>query len=145
MFVDFKGSLAIALEENADTCPKKRMASIIRTYVYYASQQPALHKVLVQEAHFPNPRLDWLIETHLKPLFDATFVMIEDLQRIGVAPAGNPRLLLNMIRLCSGGLLALGNELKKSSGIDTESTETLDEISALIVTVFLPGEVSSTA
>ncbi len=145
IFVDFKASLARALEENADTCPKKRMASIIRTYVYYARQQPALHKVLVQEAHFPNPRLDWLIETHLRPLFDATFVMIEELQRIGVAPAGNPKLLLNMIRLCSGGLLALGNELKKSSGIDVESTETLDEISDLIVTVFLPGEVASTA
>jgi hypothetical protein len=50
-----------------------------------------------------------------------------------------------MIRLCSGGLLALGNELKQSSGIDVESTETLDEISDLIVTVFLPGEVTSPA
>lgn len=128
-----------------DDCPKARMASLIRAYVYYAKQQPAMHKVLIQEAHFPNERLDWLIETHLKPLFEATFVIIEDLQRLGVAPAGNPRLLFNMIRLSSGGLLALGNELKASSDIDVESPETLDEIAEMIVTVFLPGEVPDTA
>jgi len=49
-----------------------------------------------------------------------------------------------MIRLSSGGLLALGNELKESSGIDVESTDTLEEISDMIVSVFLPGEVRST-
>ncbi len=144
IFRDFKGSLAAALEDNEDSCPKKRMASLIRAYVYYARRQPALHRVLVQEASYPNPRLDWLVETHLKPLFEATFEMIEELQRLGVAPAGNPRLLFNMIRLSSGGLLAIGNELKASSGIDIESGDTLDEIADMIVNVFLPGEVAAT-
>ncbi len=141
VFLDFRDSLAASLEDSDHECPKKRMASLIRAYVYYAKNQPALHRVLVQEASFPNPRLDWLIETHLKPFFEATFVMIEELQRIGVAPAGNARLLFNMIRLSSGGLLAIGNELKESSGIDVESGDTLDEISDMIVSVFLPGEV----
>jgi len=145
VFRSVRKSLAGAVEDNMDDCPKARMASLIRAYVYYAKQQPAMHKVLIQEAHFPNERLDWLIETHLKPLFEATFVIIEDLQRLGVAPAGNPRLLFNMIRLSSGGLLALGNELKASSDIDVESPETLDEIAEMIVTVFLPGEVPDTA
>lgn len=113
---------------------------MIKAYVYYARSQPALHKVMVQESSYPNPRLDWLIETHLKPLFDATAIMIEELQKAGVAVQGNPMLLFNMIRLSSGGLLALANEIKASSGIDVESDETLDEISDMIVSVFLPGE-----
>ena len=145
VFRDFRGSLAGSLEDNADTCPKKRMASLIRAYVHYARSQPALHRVMVQEASTPNPRLDWLIDTHLKPFFETTFAMIEELQRIGVAPAGDARLLFNMIRLSSGGLLALGNELKASSGIDIDSSDTLDEISEMIVKVFLPGEVRPSA
>ena len=145
VFRDFRGSLAVSLEDNADACPKKRMASLIRAYVHYAKSQPALHRVMVQEASTPNPRLDWLIETHLKPFFETTFAMIEELQHIGVAPAGNARLLFNMIRLSSGGLLALGNELRASSDIDIESSDTLDEISDMIVDVFLPGEVRSSA
>ena len=140
VFRDFGRSLAASLQDHQDESPKQRMASMIRAYVYYARSQPALHKVMVQEASYPNPRLDWLIETHLKPMFDATAIMIEELQRAGVAVQGNPMLLFNMIRLSSGGLLALANEIKMSSGINVESDETLDEISDMIVNVFLPGE-----
>ena len=140
IFRDFRRSLAAALEDHRDECPKERMASLVRAYVHYAKSQPALHKVMVQEASYPNPRLDWLIETHLKPFFDTTFEMLEQLQALGVAAPGNPRLLFNMIRLSSGGLLALGNELRASSDIDIDDPATLDEIANLIITVFLPGE-----
>ena len=144
-FREFRKLLSGSFQNYADVCPKARMSSIIRDYVYYAKQQPAMHKVLVQEAHFPNERLDWLIDTHLKPLFKPVFALIEELQGLGVAPAGNAKLLFNMIRLSSGGLLALGNELKASSNIDVDSPETLDEIAEMIVTVFFPGEVRSKA
>lgn len=140
IFRDFRRSLAAALEDHRDECPKERMASLVRAYVHYAKSQPALHKVMVQEASYPNPRLDWLIETHLKPLFDTTFEMLEQLQALGVAAPGNPRLLFNMIRLSSGGLLALGNELRESSGIDIDDPATLDEIANMVIAVFLPGE-----
>ena len=140
VFRDFRRSLAESLEHHQDECPKQRMASMVKAYVYYAKSQPALHKVMVQEASYPSPRLDWLIETHLKPFFDATFVMLEELQKLGIAVPGNPRLLFNMIRLSSGGLLALRNELLVSSNIDVEEDSTLDEISDMIVSIFLPGE-----
>jgi len=139
VFRDFRRSLAASLEHHQDESPKKRMASMVKAYVYYAKSQPALHKVMVQEASYPNPRLNWLIEEHLQPFFDTTFVMIKELQDLGIAARGNPKLLFNMIRLSSGGLLALGNELTISSDIDVNSDATLDEISDMIVDVFLPG------
>ena len=140
IFIAFGQSLAKSLDENQDLNAKERMSEMIYAYVRYAKSQPALHKVMVQEASYPNPRLDWLIEKHLNPLFQATFGMITELQSLGVAPPGNPALLFNMIRLSSGGLLALGNELKESSGINIEDPETLDEIAKMVIRVFLPGE-----
>ena len=145
VFREFTRTLSEVVENNDDSCPKTRMASLIRAYVYYARSQPALHKVLVQVASYPNPRLDWLIDNHLRPLFEATFAMIEELQQVGVVPDGNPRLIFNMIRLCSGGLLALGNELRSSSDIDIDSEKTLDEIADMIVRIFMPGEVRQNA
>ena len=140
MFSDFVRELGAAHSSLEGEDPKQRMATLIRTYIHYVKDQPALHKVMVQEASYPNPRLDWLIEEHLKPLFDATFKMIAELQDAGVAAHGNPALLFNMIRLASGGLMALGNELKESSGIDIDDPATLDELADMIVRVFLPGE-----
>ena len=140
IFSAFTHSLAKSFQDNESKCPKERMAKMIYAYVRYAKSQPALHKVMVQEASYPNPRLDWLIDTHLKPFFDATIGLITQLQKLGVAPKGNPSLLFNMIRLSSGGLLALGNELKASSNIDIDSPGTLDDIAELIISVFLPGD-----
>ena len=145
IFGSFTRSLAMSMEENKGMTPKERMTEMIHAYVRYAKSQPALHKVMVQEASYPSPRLEWLIDRHLKPFFQATIGMIVELQSMGVAPAGNPALLFNMIRLSSGGLLALGNELKASSNIDIEDPETLDEISKMIVRVFLPGDVPQAA
>ncbi len=140
IFSEFTQSLARSVEEHKNMCPKTRMSALIRVYINYAKSQPALHKVMVQEASCPNPRLDWLIDTHLKPFFEASFGMIERLQELGVTPPGDPALLFSMIRLSSGGLLALGNELKRSSGIDIEDPETLEAISEMIINIFLPGD-----
>lgn len=145
IFSAFTRSLAQSLQDTQGSTPKERMAEMIYAYVRYAKSQPALHKVMVQEASHANPRLDWLIEKHLKPFFEATFGMLVELQALGVAPPGNPALLFNMIRLSSGGLLALGNELKASSGIDIEDPDTLDEIAQLIIQVFLPGDMPEKA
>lgn len=140
VFSDFTRLLSELIEKNRGLNPKKRMSTLIRAYVHYARSQPALHKVMVQEASYPNARLDWLIDTHLKPFFSQTFDMLEELQKLGVAPPGNPALLFNMIRMSSGGLLALGNELRESSSIDVTIPETLDEIADMVVQVFLPGD-----
>jgi AcrR family transcriptional regulator len=52
VFRDFRRSLAASLEDHKDEGPKERMASLIKAYVRYAKSQPALHKVMVQEASY---------------------------------------------------------------------------------------------
>jgi AcrR family transcriptional regulator len=141
IFTEFNAALAAAAQAQSGECPKARMAAMIRAYVHYAASQPALHKVMVQEASRPSRRLDWLIETHLRPLFAVAIESIRDLQARGVAPPGDPALLFNLIRVSSGGLLALALEIKGTSNIDLERPEQLDALANMIVQVFLPGEI----
>jgi len=145
VFTEFTQALTDALADDTHSSPKTRMAALIKAYIHYAKSKPAMHKVMVQEASYPNPRLDWLVQTHLRPIFTQTFGMLEDLQQMGIAPQGNPAILFNMIRLSTGGLLALGNELKASSDIDVDDPATLDEIANMVVTVFLPGAENAAA
>jgi hypothetical protein len=100
---------------------------------------------MVQEASHPSSRLNWLIETHLRPLFEVSVKNLKELQDIGMAPQGNPAILFNMIRVTSGGLIALGHELKGTSGIDLDAPGTIDELSDMIVDVFLPVNTAETA
>lgn len=140
IFREFNISLIKAMAEVPEVDPKARAEAFIRTYVHYSHGQPALHKIILQESSYPSDRLDWLVETHLKPLFDLVVEPLSQLQKLGVAPAGNPALLYNMIRVSAGGLLALGLEIKGTTGIDLEIETELDALADMLVRVFLPGE-----
>jgi hypothetical protein len=119
--------------------PRARAETFIRTYVRYAHRQPALHKFILQESSHPSPRLDWLVDNHLRPLFEIVVQSLRELQELGIAPAGDPALLFNMIRVSAGGLLALSEEIKGTSNIDFDSEGALDELADMIVRCFLPG------
>ncbi len=138
IFSEFNVSMSRALQESVNECPRTRMASLIRTYVHYAASRPALHKVLVQEASHPSSRLDWLIRTHLRPLFEVSVKNLKKLQEQGIAPQGDVAILFNMIRVAAGGLVALGHELKGTSGIDLDAPGKIDELADMIIDVFLP-------
>lgn len=139
IFREFNISIVKAMAEVTETNPRARAETFIRTYVRYSRSEPALHKIILQESSQPSDRLDWLVENHLRPLFELVVQSLAELQKLGVAPPGNPALLFNMIRVSAGGLLALKVELKGTSGIDLDSDEEIEKLSDMIIRVFLPG------
>lgn len=140
IFREFNIALVKSIAEQKDAGPKARAETFVRTYVKYAHRQPALHKIILQEASHPSDRLDWMIENHLKPLFSEVKSHLAELQRLGVAPPGNPALLFQMIRGCAGGMLALSLEIKATSGIDFDDPAALDELADMIIGVFFGGQ-----
>lgn len=139
VFSRFIKLLQSVRDATADASPRERMAAMIRAYVRYAAENPAMHKVLFQESSCENPRLDWLIETYMKPLFDVAADDLKRLQEQGIAPPGDPALLFNMIRVSAGALLALNVELKESSGLDLDDPSKVEMLGEMIIDIFLPG------
>ncbi len=139
IFREFNISLVKAMAEVPEIDPKARAETFVRTYVKYAFGQPALHKIILQESSHPSDRLDWLVATHLKPLYEEVVGSIKKLQELGISPPGNPALLYNMIRVSAGGLLALGLEVRGTSDFDFECEQQREELADMIIRVFLPG------
>jgi AcrR family transcriptional regulator len=139
IFREFNIALVKATADVPEKEPRARAETFVRTYVRYAHRQPALHKFILQESSHPSARLDWLVENHLRPLFEIVVKTLRELQELGIAPPGDPALLFNMIRVSAGGLLALSEEIKGTSNIDFDSEAALDELADMIVRCFLPG------
>jgi|GEM_PF-4029601 len=139
VFLKFGAALVQSIKDAEGQSPRQRMASMIRAYVHYAAANPALHKLMLQESGRASKRLDWLIEKHLQPLSDAIVEEIIPLQERGIAPPGNPALLYNLIRVTSGGILALALEIKGTSGIDLGEKKNIDQLANMIIEIFLPG------
>lgn len=139
IFREFNISLVKAMALVPEVDPKARAEAFVRTYVRYAHRQPALHKIILQESSYPSERLDWLVENHLKPLYELVVKPLTRLQELGIAPAGNPALLYNMIRVSAGGLLALSLEIRGTTDIDLEIDDSLDELADMIIRVYFSG------
>ena len=140
IFREFNISLVKAMAEVPELDPKARAEAFVRTYVRFSRSEPALHKIILQEASYPSDRLEWLIENHLRPMFDQVSTALAELQDLGIAPPGNPALLFNMIRVSAGGLLALKLEVKGTSNIDLDDDDEIDELANMIIRVFFPGD-----
>lgn len=139
VFSEFTAALIDAQRRAASQSPRERMASMIRTYVRYAAKKPALHKLMLQESSRASGRLDWLVEMHLKPLYESVVEELRPLQEDGIAPPGDPALLFNLIRVASGGTLALALEIRDTSGLDLDDDANVEALADMIVKVFLPG------
>lgn len=140
IFREFNISLFKAMADIPDSDAKAKAETFVRTYVHYAYRQPALHKIILQESSRQTGRLDWLVEHHLKPLFDQVVTYLRKLQHLGVCPAGDPALLFNMIRVSAGGLLALSLEIRGTSGINFDEQGKLDELADMIIRAFFAGD-----
>ncbi|MEM7431159.1 MAG: TetR/AcrR family transcriptional regulator [Pseudomonadota bacterium] len=140
IFREFNISLVKAMADIPEMDPKARAEAFIHTYVQYAYRQPALHKIILQESSYSSERLDWLVENHLKPLYDLVIEPLESLQRLGVSPKGNPALLYNMIRVTAGGLMALALEVQGTTGFDLSDPDRRQELADMIISIFLSGE-----
>jgi len=140
IFREFNISLVKAMAEVPDIDPKAKAEAFVRTYLHYSRSQPALHRIILQEANCECGRMTWLVDTHLRPLFDEVHKSLSDLQEIGVAPPGSAAMLFNMIRVCAGGLIALKLELKQTSDIDLDCDDQIAELGDLIIRVFFPGK-----
>lgn len=145
IFREFNISLVKAMAEVSAVDPRARAETFIRTYVKHSFGHPALHKIILQESSYPSDRLDWLVEQHLKPLYQMVASELIKLQEIGIALRGSPALLYNMIRVSAGGLLALSLEVKGTSGINFEDEAQRDELANMIIGAFLPGNVAVSA
>jgi len=139
IFREFNISLVKAMAEVPELDPRARAETFVHTYVRYARSHPALHKIILQEAGTHSDRLEWLVENHLRPLFEEVNKSLVELQELGIAPRGSTALLFNMIRVSAGGLLALKLELKGTSGIDLDDDREIDALADMIIRVFFPG------
>lgn len=140
MFKKFNLQINQAFESTAGQCTRTRIAGVIRAYVNSSAAQPELHKFIIQVSSYPSARLDWLVETHLKPMFETAERELILLQKQDWAPAGDPAMLFNLIRVSAGGLFALSNEIKATSNLDMSEQASIDSLADMIIDIFLPND-----
>jgi len=112
---------------------------LVHEFISFSAAHPELHRIITQECKVEGPRLDWLVETHVRPLYDAT---TELLQRLVDAGQLAPIPVAHLYYILTGAgatMFVLAPECRRLSGVEPFDPSVIeqhaDAVVALLFTV----------
>ena len=98
----------------------------VREFITFSARNPQLHRILMQECKTDGPRMDWLVEHHVRPLYDTTIQLFERLAREGVVPDVPAAHLYYILTGAGPTMFVLGPECRRLSGLDPTSDDVIE-------------------
>jgi len=91
---------------------------IVREFVLFSARRPQLHRIITQECKADGPRMDWLVDRHVRPLYRATTERFARLREQGLLPDIPVEHLYYIVTGAAPTMFVLGPECRRLSGID---------------------------
>lgn len=98
---------------------------LIREFVYFSAAHPQLHRIITQECKTDGPRMDWLVERHVRPVYEQTAAMFNGLVEAGHMPAFPAAHFYYILTGAAPTMFVLGPECRRLAGIDPEAPEVI--------------------
>jgi AcrR family transcriptional regulator len=99
---------------------------LVREFVTFSARHPQLHRIITQESKADGPRMDYLVEQHVRPLYETTVALFEHLARVGAVPPIAAPHLYYILTGAGPTMFVLGPECQRLSGLDPRSGEVID-------------------
>ena len=99
---------------------------LVREFIYFSASHPQLHRIITQECKSDGPRMDWLVERHIRPLYEATTARLARLVEQGRLPNIAAPHLYYIITGAGPTMFVLAPECRRLSGIDPQAPEVIE-------------------
>jgi AcrR family transcriptional regulator len=106
--------------------PLTRVKLQVREFITFSARNPQLHRIITQESKADGPRMDHLVEHHVRPLYERTTALFEQLARDGAVPPIAAPHLYYILTGAGPSMFVLGPECRRLSGLDPESDAVID-------------------
>jgi TetR/AcrR family transcriptional regulator len=70
IFTEAREHIADRVLSNPDPDVKRLQRNLVKAYVSFVARRPELIRFMVEEGKQPSARVRWLVDTHLKPLYE---------------------------------------------------------------------------
>ncbi len=94
------------------------MRLLVREFIYFSAEHPQVHRIITQECKTDGPRMDWLVERHIRPLYEVVTERLARLVKQGSLPNIAVEHLYYIIIGAGPTMFVLGPECRRLSGAD---------------------------
>jgi AcrR family transcriptional regulator len=99
---------------------------LVREFVVFSARNPQLHRIITQESKADGPRMDYLVERHVRPTYERTVAMFESLRRAGAVPDIPAAHLYYILTGAGPTMFVLGPECRRLAGLDPTDDAVVD-------------------
>ena len=118
-FVRIRAGIQTVIQDPTIVDEGERVRLLIRSWVGFVAHHPEFVRLMHDEGKRGGPRMEWLVDQHVQPLYDALRVMLERSQERGWLP---PHIDVVHFHYILVGAVALifhqAEECKRLTGVD---------------------------
>ena len=128
----------------ADPAPaddRERLRALIRAHVGFVADNPEFVFLMHEEGKRRGPRMRWMVDRHVKPIYAEILPLIERAQRSGAVPSGLPP--IHLVYALVGAVDAIfhqAEECKRVTGLDPTAPEAVAAHTRTIEALFLGSD-----
>ncbi len=126
LFESLTSSTTAHLEELRDVDELTSAKLRVREFVVFSARNPQLHRIITQESKADGARMEYLVEHHVRPLYEATVALFEHLVRDGVVPPIAPAHLYYILTGAGPTMFVLAPECRRLTGLDPGADEVIE-------------------
>jgi TetR/AcrR family transcriptional regulator len=110
---------------------------VVREFIYFSASHPQLHRIITQECKSDGPRMDWLVERHIRPRYEQTVALFARLVDAGHLPDIPAPHLYYILTGAGPTMFVLAPECRRLAGIDPLAPDVVEaHADAVIALIF---------
>jgi len=138
-FGEMKAGIDRLLADPAIIDDRERTARMIRAHVYFVAEHPEFVRLMYEEGKRRGPRMRWIVDHHVKPLYEAMAELLEHAQSgVGILGDIAPVHLFYIMAGSTGLIFHQAEECRRVSGVDPFDAQVVAE-HARVVEMLLLG------
>jgi AcrR family transcriptional regulator len=91
---------------------------LVREFVVFSARNPQLHRIITQESKADGPRLDYLVDHHVRPIYERTTALFAALAERGAVPPIAPAHLYYILTGAGPTMFVLAPECRRLTSLD---------------------------
>ena len=137
-FGGMKAGIDRLLEDPTILDDRERASRMIRTHVHFVAEHPEFVRLMYEEGKRRGPRMRWIVDHHVKPLYDAITELLEHAQAGGGILGDIAPVHFFYIMAGSTGLIFhQAEECRRVSGVDPFDAEVVAEHARVVEALLL--------
>jgi len=140
VFGALAAELAAATEALRDVDPGARLRAVMKRFVRFSAAHPELHRFMVHEGSHDGPRLRWLVDRHIRPLFEGSTALIRE-----AAPTVDAAHLHYVLIGAIAHVFAVAPEFTRVTGRDARAPEMVEAHANAVTELLVDGALARAA